>query len=308
MGIDKFRRQGYFPKLNVAGLDVYSAMNLAAIQGTVYFVEGNAGLDTNDGLSWAKAKKTLASAITASNVVIAADKWGWAARNTIYVKGDRLDEDLVVFPNKCDVIGVGSCDSFKRAGIRGNHVPANASNYGTRFINVMFEPQANADIIILASTSSGCEFVNCLFVGVFGTHTAPSAIDATASPMLKILDCEFLGAFGGDVIDIGAGDASGTEIKGNQIKGGVDNGIVITGVATVAGLCGRGVIANNQIQVADKVIDTRATSVFNCYDNICISGEAIGAGSYVIDLTYAARNCITGSDVSVYVPSLTTVA
>ncbi|GAI52047.1 unnamed protein product, partial [marine sediment metagenome] len=131
---------------------------------------------------------------------------------------------------------------------------------------------------------------NCIFIGVWHAYTPASAIDSTASPQLIISKCRFLGAFTGDVIDIGAGDISGTKIVDNEIIGGVNDGIVVSGVATigtdsVGGAMSRGLIADNKIQVADKVIDTRTVSVFNCYNNVCISGEAIGASSYVIDLT-----------------------
>jgi len=277
--------------------------------GECYFVDGNAGLDTNDGLSWETAFVTLNRAIQASNANIAALPKGWASRNKIYVKGDRLDEDLTTFPNKCDVIGVGSCDAYIGAGIIGNHAPTNSGNYGTRFININFFPQASGtDIVILASTSSGVEFHGCTFIGVWHAYTPASAIDSTASPQLMISKCRFLGGFTGDVIDIGAGDASGTKIVDNEIVGGADNGIVITGVATIGtgsagGAMSRGLIARNNIQVADKVIDSRATSIFNVVDNKCISGEVIGALSYVIDLTYASGNIITGADRVVSVPS-----
>jgi hypothetical protein len=42
--------------------------------------------------------------------------------------------------------------------------------------------------------------------------------------------------------------------------------------------------------------------VFNVVDNVCISGEALGASSYVIDLTYAVGNRVTGNDVSATIP------
>lgn len=64
----------------------------------------------------------------------------------------------------------------------------------------------------------------------------------------------------------------------------------------------RGLIMGNLIQCADKFIDTQATSVFNVVDNVCISGEALGASSYVIDLTYAVGNRVTGNDVSATIP------
>jgi len=87
MGIDKFRRKSYFEAINLKGIDLYGGLGLPAIQGTVYYVEGNAGLDTQDGLSWDKAFKTLAVALAASHANIArADERGYAARNTIFVK------------------------------------------------------------------------------------------------------------------------------------------------------------------------------------------------------------------------------
>jgi len=271
--------------------------------GSYYFVDGNSGSDGNDGKSWATAYKTLTVAFAASHANIASASDRWARRNTIYIAGDRFDEDLVAFPQKTDVIGVGSCDAYPMPGISGNHAPVN-THYSTRFINIRFEPGASSDIVTLTSSGSGCEFDGCVFVGVFGSYTAPSAIDATAHPLLRIRNCRFEGAFSGDVIDIGAGDASGTEIVGNTIVGGADNGIVITEVATVAGMSSRGVIADNYIEVADKVIDTRAESVFNCIGNRCISGEALGASSYVLDLTYACDNMITGNDAAILLPDI----
>jgi len=275
--------------------------------GEVYFVDGNFGIDTNSGKDWEHPFLTLKYAITVSNANIASGKAGYASRNKIYVKGDKLDEDLTTFPQKCDVIGVGSCDAYKGAGIIGNHAPTN-SGMGTRFININFFPQANADIIILTSSLSGVEFIGCTGIGVWSGITAPSFIQVTASPQCVISNCKLLGGYTGNVIDVCVGDASGMRIVDNKIVGGADNGIVISGLATVSGAASRGLIARNFIQVADKVIDTRAVSVFNCYDNIGISGEGLGGDSYVIDKTFAVRNVITGGDASVYVPSLTTVA
>jgi len=261
----------------------------AGIQGEVYFVEGNAGDDGNDGSSWNKAYKTLATAITASNANIAAGSSGWASRNTIFVKGDRLDEDLTEFPDKCDVIGVGSCDAYIGAGIIGNHAPTNAGNYGTRFFNMNFFPQADGDIITLASTSSGIVFIDCVGIGVWSGKTAPSFLDLIAAPMCKVKDCRLLGAYSGDVIDIGAGDCSGLEIVRNDIIGGADNGIVETGVATVAGVMSRALIKDNFIQVADEIIKTQDVSVFNIVGNRGISAETTTDG-WSIDETYAVDN------------------
>jgi len=273
------------------------------ISGSTYFVDGNSGSDSNEGSEWTKAFKTVGKAIAISHADMARGSDRWARRNTIFIAGDRFEEDLTTLPQKTDIIAVGSCDGFKRAIIRGTH--AITSGTGTRLIGVGFDASSAAAIVTLTGCS-GIEFIGCEF-NATGSATATCAIDSTATIHLKIVDCNFIGAFSGDVIDIGAGAANGTRIVGNQIVGGADNGIVITGVATATD-SQRGLIADNYIDVADIVIDTRATSVFACINNICISGEALGAGSYVIDLTFAAKNIITGNDVSVGVPSWTTVA
>ena len=268
--------------------------------GREFFVAGNWGVDTNDGSSWDKAFLTLAAAITANNADVAADKYGWATRNRIYLSADVTTETLVAFPNKCDVIGVGSYDANEMPGITGNHAPVNAGNYGTRFFNIFFHGAAVAGpIITLASTSSGIQFIECVFDAPVSGTTNTRAILATASPFLKVIGCTFRGPFSADFITFGTGEAGGTQILYNLMQDGADNGIM-TGAGTTASW--RGLIMGNLIQCADKFIDTQAASVFNVVDNICISGEALGSSSYVIDLTYAVGNRVTGNDVSATIP------
>jgi len=274
--------------------------------GTDYYVDGNTGSDSNDGLSWGNSMLTVATAMAASHTNIAAGSTGWAARNRIFIKGDDFVEDFVAVAQKTDIIGVGSSDNYAYACIRGNHTPVNTA-VGCRFYNVRFRPTASTDCWTLTSSTGGIEFHNCYYEAAYSTFTFPSAIDSTGCARLRVMNCQFSGVFSSNYIDIGAGDATGIEIAYNEMTGGADNGIMVTGTATIgAGHMGK--IHHNFVQCADKVIDTQATSVFNVYDNVMISGEALGASSYVIDLTFACRNAITGNDVSVYVPSLTTVA
>lgn len=276
------------------------------ISGTSYFIDGNFGSDGNDGQSWESPFATFARSVVVSNVDIARGSDRWARRNTIYLAGDRLVEDITALPNKCDVIGVGSVDSFKGGTLEGDHVIA--SGVGTRFFNMGFEPGTSADMWTFSTAgSSGIEFHNCQFRANRGGATAVSGIDVTNCINLKVIGCEFRGAFSADYIDIGAGAINGMIIKGNTMVGGADNGIMVTGTGTITG-GQRGLIADNYIECADIVIDVNATSVFNVINNIGISGEALGGSSYVIDLTFAAKNLITGNDISVGVPSYTTVA
>jgi len=268
--------------------------------GREFFVAGNWGSDSNEGDSWDAPFLTLAAAITANNADVAADKYGWATRNRIYLSADTTTETLVAFPNKCDVIGVGSYDANDMPGITGNHAPVNAGNYGTRFYNIFFHGAAVAGpIVTLASTSSGIQFIGCVFDAPVSGTTNTRAILATASPFLKVINCTFRGPFSADYITFGTGEAGGTQIVGNLMQDGADNGIMI-GAGTTASW--RGLIMGNLIQCADKFIDTQSTSVFNVVDNVCISGEALGASSYVIDLTYAVGNRVTGNGVSATIP------
>lgn len=265
--------------------------------GSTYFVDNNSGSDSNDGGSWDRAFKTFARAVTISNIDIARGSDRWARRNTIYYAADTETATIVAFPNKCDVVGCGSYDANAMPGITGNHAPVNAGNYGTRFYNIWFKaPAVASPIITLASTSSGIQFHNCVFSA---NAVTTRGILATASPFLKLIGCRFEGAFVNDYITFGTGEAGGTVIEGCIMQDGADNGIMI-GAGTTASW--RGLIRNNFIQCADKFLDTQATSVFNVVGNDMISGEALGSSSYVIDLTYAVGNRVTGNDVSATIP------
>lgn len=279
-------------KISLAKLATLNASN-----GVDYFVDGNAGSTRNTGLSWESPLKTLAAAFALSHASIAAGANGWAARNRIFVKGDTFVENLVAWPQKTDVIGVGSDDGFPMAGITGNHVPVNTA-IGTRFFNIRFLTVAAGPIITLGAGCSGTKFYDCLFDAT-GAATATIGIQATASPYLHVKGCRFQGAFATSYITLGTGDALGTEISGNVMTDGAAGGVIV-GAGTTASY--RGVIDGNIIQAAGKVIDTGATSVFAVVNNTLISAAALGSSSYVIDLTFAANNTITGNDVGAHIP------
>lgn len=273
--------------------------------GTTYFVDNNSGLDTNDGKSWEHALKTLSRAQVLSDLDIARGSDRWARRNTIYFAGDRLTEDLVLFPNKCDVIGVGSCDSFKGGAIVGNHVPT--AGTGTRFYNMGFEPGAAADMFTFATGAvSGIEFHGCEFRATYGAYTAVSAIDTTNCFGLKVKNCEFRGAFSGDVIDIGAGAVNHMVIADNLIVGGANDGIVVTGTTTITG--GQmAAIRNNDIYVNNITISDGADSTIMVVENNCVTPAAYGATSHVITVAFAADNYVTANGASYRIPVLTDI-
>lgn len=307
-----FARRGVMPRMQggVGGgplsLDSDGKLIRAGI-GREFFVAGNWGVDTNDGSSWDKAFKTLAAAIAANNADVAADKYGWATRNRIYLSAGTTTETLVAFPNKCDVIGVGSYDANDKPGITGHHAPVNAGNYGTRFINIWFKGVKTASpIITLASSTSGCQFIGCTFDGAVGTLTL--AIQATASPFLKVIDCDFFGPFATGYIKFGAGESAGTLIEGNRMAGSSGYGILNLSTTTSSY---PSYLKNNIITVVTTgiCIDDDADLWFTV-GNRCANGATLtnyAGRTGIVDLNEdkAIDNICTGADISVRVPLLT---
>ncbi len=293
---------GGFP----GGVSLYGRdITLGDGSGSTYFVDDNSGHDGNNGTSWEDAFKTLAVAFAASHADIARGSDRWNRRNTIFVAGGWFVEDLDAFPQKTDVIGVGSADGRKGGGITGNHAPTNAA-HGTRFINVNFQPTAGTDIMILTSSTGGVEFIGCVFDASSGATRAPSAIQSTASSWLKIEGCDFMGKYSGDVIDIKAGSADGTRIVGNTIVGSSNDGIVFTGTPTITGSRYM-LIANNIISVVGKTIDDGGDDVCFVSGNRCRSDAVAGASAYIINDDWAVDNIICCSDEVIMIPVLTNV-
>jgi len=293
-----------FPNGLPGGVSLYGQVAGPGTSGSTYFVDGNSGHDGHNGTSWEDAFKTLAVAFAASHADIARGYDRFARRNTIYICGDWFTETLVAFPQKTDVIGVGSADGFKGAGITGLTAPINTA-IGTRFFNVNFRSVGAGTLMTLTNACTGVEFHGCSFHGNGYTSAATTAIDATASNFLKVINCDFTGAFTGDVIDIGAGAVDETVIQGNRIIGGANDGIVETATATITGVR-RGLIADNYISVAARPLVTNATSVFDVINNRLISAVALTttADVYVIDLSFASGNLVTGNGVQVRVPAI----
>jgi len=279
-----------FSGVTVNGMALYPGISQPDSSGTTYYCDGNSGNDSNDGLTWETATKTLAVVFALSHADIARGSDRWARRNTIFIAGDSLTETLIILPQKTDVIGVGSKDHFKNVCIRGNHAPVNAG-VGCRFFNVGFEPTTAADIMTLTGACHGAEFHNCEFRAA-GAATAVSAIDTTACTALVIDSCNFVGNYSGDVIDIGAGSIDGMRITNNQIIGGANDGIVVTGTSTVA--AGRlGLIDNNKIYVVACTINDGNDNTFIITNNALISDAATGNASLNVDDRLAGGNTIT---------------
>ena len=238
------------------GLSLNSVLgNILAPGGTRYFVEGNAGNDSNDGLSWGSAFKTAMVAFAASNANIAASSSGWAARNQIFIRSDNNEaskETLITLPNKCDVIGVGSYDHKPFPEFIGNHVIGAGAYMGTRFFNIGFRSlAAGGAIMTVPTTTSGLAFLGCNFDGNTGV-VATKGISAVAVEMLKIIGCNFRGLFSSSTIDLGAGSMKGVEINDNFIESGA-KGINVSSSLTCTGNVGK--ILRNMFAVTGFIMD-----------------------------------------------------
>jgi hypothetical protein len=253
-----------------------------------YYVDGNVSATGSGTL--ASPYSTLAEAIAASDTSIAltANRW-WARRNRIFFVADVSTENLVKFPTKCDVIGMGSYDANTKPGLYGRHLPVGEA-YGTRWFNVHFKALAHASpIITLTNAAGGIKTIGCTFDGTLGTMT--SAILATASPFLEVIDCDFIGTFVVSYISFAAGEAGRTRIIGNRMLGTAAKGIV----SASATASWKPLIADNIIMATGKPIDD-GDSIFFVVNNRLMTDINIGTTTdgYSFDLSSACGNILTG--------------
>ena len=254
-----------------------------------YYVDGNVSSSGNGTIK--TPYKTLAEAVTASDVSIAAtaNRW-WARRNRIFLMADVTTENLVKFPTKCDVIGLGSYDANDKPGLSGRHLPVGEA-YGTRFFNIHFKALAHASpIVTLTNAAGGIKFVGCTFDGTLGTMT--SAILATASPFLEVIDCDFVGTFATSYITFGAGEAGRTRILKNRMLGTAAKGIVAPGTTTASWIP---IIHDNVIRATGKPIED-AAGVFMVTNNRMSTDINRGTTTdgYSFTLNLACGNILTG--------------
>jgi len=275
----------------------YNFDQLAGPQaGTNFYVDGNAGDDDNDGLSWGNAFATLAVALAASHADIAADAFGWTSRNRIYFKDDENSEDLVKLADKTDVIGVGSYDRWTKPRLLGNHVIA-GSYMGTRFFNCYFKsPAAGGDIWTLPTTLTGIGFFGNTFDGG-STTPATGAIIATALGDLVIKGNVFKGEYTDAVIELAAGASPGLTIEDNVISG-ADDGIQLHASFTTTvkdTWIARNFIRTTEICIND--LSGLAYIVNNRVVTLNAKGTA-GAGAIVGGAKTMLGNLFSASDVA----------
>ena len=274
---------------------------MASQGGTIFFVDGNDGSDSYDGLSWDNPFKTLTQAFGVSHADID-QRSRWAKRNLIYAAGDSFEEDLTTLARKTDVVGVGSCDYLPMARIIGTHTIGAVGYDGCRFLNMGFKGVAGGDdIMVLNNSHNGIAFIGCDFDGNAAV-AAEGAIVATACESLVIEGCKFEGPFTDAVIELGAGECNGLMIRGNVIAG-ANEGIMLSATATTGQRAGW--IIDNIIKSTLCCINDTSGSKIHVVGNrgitLAAAGTA-GAGAVVCNQFLASDNQFTCSNLAFMYP------
>jgi hypothetical protein len=280
------------------------ALFYAERAGQVYFVDANKSDNSGDGSTWATAYKYLATALAASHAKMAltADR-NWAGRNTIYVKGDSLDEDLTKLAQKTDVIGVGSCNQHPRPRLEGTHVieaQATTDYMGCRFFNIEFYASTAGKIITIPANQNGIIFQNCVFNG---NSIATHGIQLTSSHDTEINNCRFVNGFTTACIYVPAGAITNFFVRDCIIQG-AGIGIDFDCTTTQAVDCW---FIDNLIHTVGVPIDSESDTAFL---SVAVVGNrmitdvdttTVTAG-YDFVLGMALGNTVTGKDETDAVP------
>lgn len=182
------------------------------------------------GLSWENAFTTIAVAISASNTYVALTE-NIGRRNKIYIDGgggtnNRWEETLTVFPNHCDMIGVGGIGGWGMPVILYDSMVITTTVFGCHIYNLCFyNGDSSVPVLQISATNNGIEFHNCTFRNA-GTGGTIGLYLATSSLGFKINNCKVIGnpcVITG--IQIGGGCSFG-EITNNFISA-ITTGILI---------------------------------------------------------------------------------
>ena len=278
----------------------------ATIQGGInpsgaqdYFVDLNRSA-SGDGLSWSAAFKTIAEAVTASNVSIGltANRW-WARRNRIFVCGDEIVEDLTVLPEKTDIIGVGT-DLLPRPRLYGQH--SFVSKVGVRFQNMGFYSGTGDTAVMMTfiAGAHGLTFEGCEFLA--GAAGMTKALSITDCAHVRIKDCDFkVGAgsmtniFGVAIEIAGTASIHDLMIVGNRIT-------ATAGITIANGTLMGSLVADNYIRATALCLNDASSDV-QVINNRFISdaaddGSGTGAGALAIKcaILLASGNMMSSSD------------
>ena len=148
--------------------------------GYVYHVDASVGADTNDGLTWGTAFKTIQAAVTASETARLLQT-NVDIRNTIYIMGDASSSSysnvgpITSCPNYTNIIGIGANPRGNGVGIaRISGIVANTPAMtgtstggemrGCYFENIQFNANGTSGYVVSLIKCFRNTFVNCSFM------------------------------------------------------------------------------------------------------------------------------------------------
>jgi len=194
------------------------------ISGPTYFCSKYGNGTT--GLSWENAFTTIAAAITAANTYNTSS--GGLGRTRIYIdSGPGWSEDLAIFPNNCDMVGVGSNPRIQGV----VHITTAVEN--CHLFNIAFRNAVGDTATPLVKITPYCHglwFINCIF-DTRCICTAALELVYHGNQKIKIKGCNFYGNWQPLVgIQLDGGFML-SEISNNYIRA-TETGILVASACT----------------------------------------------------------------------------
>jgi len=165
------------------------------------YVDGQNGLDTNDGSSWDKAYKTIQVCFTAARAALDWDVWPTYRPGIIYIAPGTYTEQLTALPWQYHVVGCGGYDQRgANGGVTVTYASGPVIGDGTDsismlscvFHNIVFET-GHASPAVKLGTMQSSGFDHCTFyrgntAGTYGLHVG---VTKTGPKDSFVTDCLF---------------------------------------------------------------------------------------------------------------------
>ena len=268
-----------------------------------YFVDLNVSA-TGDG-SMGSPFATIAEAITASNLSIGltANRW-WARRNRIFIMGDGITESLTVWPEKCDMIGIGT-DLHPFPRITGAHTCA-VAKVGLRLINLGFVASGAGAALNFVAGCHGLQILGCYFQASAAGNTLAMTIADSAH--VKIAGCRIVTSAGAITTSIFATAVNITGTASIHDLNVLDNNIFATaGIAVANGTCHGSLIKDNVIRVVGGLCINDDSDDIACVNNRFISSNASLAETSFCDwnrLLAVGNKCVSNTAMNADIPTI----
>jgi hypothetical protein len=285
-----------------AGMEPFSAGTKGGAP-SVFYADGNV-VSSGNGLSWLSATKTLSEALVMAHAYMSTSgNRAWAQRATVYCCADNFTEDITLFAEKTDVIGVGTTNQHPRPRIEGTHVLVAVGTdtfHGCRWFNVEWYGAAAGIIVDIPADQNGQEFHNCVWSAV---DAATIGLRAVQSHDMTVKGCWFdpntsgVG-FSTAAIQINAGSVTNFLLEGCRIYSG-SIGLDFNPTAGQPINCWA---IKNNIYATGQTIDDESTGLLVAENNL-ISAAAEGTGSsWTFSTAKSVHNYSTGNDNTEEVP------